>query len=90
MKLRITATVLWFLVGWSGVGMLAGLLALPPAVAAVGGIATAMFVWFDPTGRLWPRPNVVRRVRPADEVAAELDERARQAPADSVEAVERA
>ena len=85
MKVRVAATVLWLLVGWSATGIFVGLLGLPSALAAVGAIATAMFVWFDPSGRLWSRPSASRRVRPIEEVAAELDERARQAPAEAAE-----
>ena len=86
MKVRTVATVLWFVTGWSGAGIVVGLMGLPSSLALVGGIATAMAVWFDPTGRIWGRAPQ-RRVRPIEEVAAELDQRARGA---GVEAAERA
>jgi hypothetical protein len=87
MTLRITATVLWFAAGWSAVGMLAGIMGMPSSLAMVGGIATAMIVWLDPGGRLLGRAKATRRVRPINEVAAELDQ---QAGRGSVEVRERA
>lgn len=83
--IRVAATILWFMAAWSAAGLLVGLAGLPSAVASVGGIAVAMVVWFDPTGRLWPRA-ATRRVRPVEEVAAELE----QASRGSLEAVKRA
>ena len=77
MKIRVVATILWFLSGWVSIGFFAALVGLPPAVGTVGGLAIAMVVWFDPAGWIWQRgATSARRVRPADEVAAELDERA--------------
>jgi hypothetical protein len=83
--LRVVATLLWSAVGWSAAGIVAGLLALPSAVALVGAIAAAMIVWFDPSGRLWARQAPGRRIRPIEEVAAELDSRATGVPAEVVE-----
>ena len=76
MKVRTLSTMLWFITGWSATGFVVGVLALPSSLALVGGIATAMIVWFDPTGRLWGQAKPTRRVRPIEEVAAELDSQA--------------
>ena len=57
-----------------------GFLALPSAWALLGGLAAAALVRWEPSGRLWDQ-QAQRRVRPIDEVAAELD--AQTAPARS-------
>lgn len=54
-KKRDLATVLWFLAGWSGGGLLAGLMGLPAILAFVPGILLAVFVRWDPTGIFWSR-----------------------------------
>lgn len=76
MYVRILATVLWFAAGWSAAGLLVGLLAWPSPLAVVSGLAVAMVVWFDPAGWIWQRRSQQRRIRPVEEVARELDERA--------------
>jgi hypothetical protein len=83
--MRVVGTLLWSAVGWSAAGIVAGLVGLPSAVAFVGAIAAGMVVWFDPSGRLWARHAPVRRIRPIEEVAAELDARASGVPAEVVE-----
>ena len=85
MILRVVGTLLWSAVGWSAAGIVAGLLALPSAVAFVGAIAAGMIVWFDPSGRLWSRQVPARRIRPIEEVAAELEGRASGVPAEVVD-----
>lgn len=76
MNVRNLATVLWFMAGWSGAGLVVGLLGLPSPLAIAGGVATAALVRWDPSGRLWKTGSGARRVRPIEDVARELDERA--------------
>lgn len=85
MIVRVVGTLLWSAVGWSAAGLVAGLFGLPSAVALVGAIAAGMIVWFDPSGRLWSRQAPVRRIRPIEEVAAELEARASGVPAEVTE-----
>lgn len=73
---RNLATVLWFLAGWSGGGLLVGLFGLPSLVAFVPGILMAVLVRWDPAGLLWARPATERRVRPINDFADELDRKA--------------
>ena len=71
---RLLVTGLWFLAGWSAGALSFGLGGLPPVLAILPAIISATWVWLDP--RAWsPAAKVTRRVRPADEVAAELDKR---------------
>jgi hypothetical protein len=72
MNVRNLSTVLWFLAGWSGAGLVVGFLALPTWLALLGGLAAAALVRWEPSGRLWGT-QAQRRVRPIEEVAAELD-----------------
>jgi hypothetical protein len=76
MNVKNLSTLLWFLAGWSGAGLVAGLMDLPTSWGLVGGLVTAAIVRWDPTGLLWNRPVATRRVRPIEEVAAELDGKA--------------
>src|SRR5919107_1522003 len=71
-NVRNLSTVLWFLAGWSAAGLVVGFLALPSALAMLGGLAAAALVRWEPSGRLWG-VQATRRVRPIEEVAAELD-----------------
>jgi hypothetical protein len=73
MNVKNLSTLLWFLAGWSGAGLLVGFLDLPSSWALLGGLVVAAAVRWDPTGLLWNRPVASRRVRPIEEVAAELD-----------------
>jgi hypothetical protein len=85
MNKRNLAAVLWFLAGWSGGGLLAGIFVLPSVVAFAPGILLAGLVLWDPAGWLWERqPKVRRVVRPINEFAAELDKNA-AAPAASAQ-----
>ena len=69
---RFVVTGLWFLAGWSAGALSFGLAGLPPLLAVVPALISATWVWMD--ARAWTvSPRVTRRVRPADEVAAELD-----------------
>ena len=72
--MRNLSTVLWFLAGWSGAGLVVGFMALPTSWALLGGLAAAALVRWEPSGRLWG--STQRRVRPIEEVAAELDAQA--------------
>ncbi len=78
-NIRNLSTALWFLAGWSGAGLVVGFFALPTILALVGGLAAAALVRWDPSGRLWTRPTQ-RRIRPIEEVAAELDGQVAGAP----------
>jgi hypothetical protein len=79
MNVRKLSTVLWFLTGWSAAGLAVGYMALPSYLALLGGLAAAVLVRWEPSGRLWAtQPQ--RRVRPIEEVAAELDGHAAPAP----------
>ena len=80
MNVRNLSTALWFLAGWSGAGLVVGFLALPTSWALLGGLAAAALVRWEPSGRLWGA-QTQRRVRPIEEVAAELN--AQNAPAPS-------
>lgn len=72
MNVRNLSTLLWFAAGWSGAGLVVGILGLPTSWALLGGLVAAALVRWDPSGRLWGT-KPVRRIRPIEEVAAELD-----------------
>lgn len=74
-NVRNLSTVLWFAAGWSGAGLVIGFLGLPSWWAMVGGLVAAAIVRWEPTGRLWGT-QPTRRIRPIEEVAAELDTQA--------------
>jgi hypothetical protein len=44
-----------------------------------------MIVWFDPSGRLWSRQLPVRRSRPVEEVAGDLETRVSGVPVEVAE-----
>jgi hypothetical protein len=76
---RDVAAVLWFVAGWSGGGLAAGLLDLPSIVGVVPGIVLAIIVRWDPTHVLWSDANARNRtVRPINDLAGELDRDAAQ------------
>jgi hypothetical protein len=81
MNLRNLATVLWFLAGWSGGGLLVGLMGLPMILSFVPGILVAVWVRWDPQGVFWSRSATERRIVPADEFAGQLDQNAGPSPA---------
>ena len=87
MSKRNLATVLWFLAGWSGGGLLVGIMGLPSLLAFVPGLLMAGLVRWDPTGTLWTRQAPARRVRPINELAAELDRKS-GAPAGQLASIE--
>ena len=80
MNKRNLASVLWFLAGWSGGGLLVGLLGLPDLLAFVPAVVFAALVRVDPGGLMWSyswtgRKIPARRVVPVNQFAAELDRR---------------
>jgi hypothetical protein len=75
MTKRNVATVLWFIAGYTGGGLVFGFLGMPLGLAFVPGIVVAALVRWDPMGLFWPAP-AERRVRPINEVADELDKNA--------------
>jgi hypothetical protein len=84
MNKRNLASVLWFVAGWEGGGLLVGLMSLPWFLAFVPGIVLALLVRWDPTGLFWSRPGTDRPGRPINDVAAELDRaNERQSPAEA-------
>jgi hypothetical protein len=73
MTKRNVAAVLWFAAGWSGGGLLAGLIGLPTVLGLIPGIALAILVRWDPTGAIWSRSVTGKRiVRPINEFADSL------------------
>lgn len=84
---RNLATVLWFLAGWSGGGLLVGIFGLPSILAFLPGILIAGLIRWDPAGVLWVRPAPKRRVRPINELADELN-RQSAAPAGTLAGIE--
>ncbi len=83
-NMRNLSTALWFLAGWSGAGLVVGFFALPTVLALLGGLAAAALVRWDPSGRLWGA-QAQRRVRPIEDVAAELDGQGAGAPSAGAE-----
>lgn len=76
MSKRGLATVLWFFAGWFAASSVFAMSGLPGDLGAVVGAVVAGLVRWDPAGWIWTRPVVRRRVRPINEVAAELDRKA--------------
>jgi len=76
MTKRNIATALWFVAGWWGGSLAAGLMGLPMILAVLPGIILGAVVWWDPAGALWSRGSDARRVVPINEFAQELDEKA--------------
>ena len=81
MTKRNIATVLWFVAGWWGGSLAAGLMGLPMILAYVPGILLAGLVRWDPTGALWSRSGDQRRIIPIDQFAQRLDAKAGARPA---------
>jgi hypothetical protein len=76
MNKRNVATVLWFLAGWSGGGLVVGLTGMPALLAFVPGILLAGWVRWDTRGVLWTRSVTGRRIVPINQLAAELEYKA--------------
>ena len=79
MSKRNLATILWFFAGWVGAGGVFAMSGMPSDLGIVVGVVVASLIRWDPAGWIWPKPAPKRRVRPINDVAAELD-RAAQAP----------
>jgi hypothetical protein len=77
MNRRNLASVLWFLAGWSGGGLLVGLLGLPAVLAIVPGIVLAVLIRLEPAKPLWSRSGTGRRIVPINQFADELDKRSK-------------
>ena len=75
MNKRNLASFLWFLAGWSGGGLLVGLMGLPAILAFVPGIALAILIRLAPGEVLWTRSATGRRIVPINQFAAELEQR---------------
>jgi hypothetical protein len=88
MSKRNLATVLWFLAGWVGAGGVFALSGMPSDLGIVVGVVVAGLVRWDPAGWIWAKPAPTRRIRPINDVAAELD-RAGQAPVADAERIGR-
>lgn len=88
MNKRNLAAILWFLAGWVAAGGIFAMSGMPSSLGIGVGAVVAGLVWWDPAGWIWARPTAQRRVRPINEVAAEL-ERAKQAPATDAERITR-
>jgi len=55
MNKRILATVLWFMVGWTGGSMASFFLGLPDGLNVALAVLIGSVVWFDPAHLLWPQ-----------------------------------
>jgi hypothetical protein len=75
MNKRNVATVLWFITGWTGGALFFGFFNLPELLALVPAVGIAWVVRTDPNHAIWVSEPPKRRVRPINEVAAELDRR---------------
>ena len=65
--------ILWFVAGWAGGGLMAGLMGLPNELGLIPGAALAVLVRWDPTGAIWSRSVTGKRiVRPINEFAESL------------------
>jgi hypothetical protein len=76
MNKRGLATILWFFAGWIAAGGVFAMSGLPADLGAVVGAVLAGLIRWDPAGWIWFRPTTRRRIRPINEVAAELDRNA--------------
>ena len=88
MSKRTLAAILWFFAGWVGAGGVFAMSGLPSELGMVVGAVVAALIDWDPKGWIWAKQAPARRVRPINEVAAELD-RASGAPAGEAERISR-
>ena len=88
MNKRNVAAVLWFFAGWVSTGTVFAMAAMPAELGVAVGLVVAGLIWSDPMHWIWARPVAQRRVRPINELAAELD-RAAQAPIADAERIAR-
>lgn len=73
MSKRNLAAILWFFAGWVAAGGVFAMSGMPSSLGMAVGAVVAALVWWDPAGWIWARPVAQRRVRPINDVAAELD-----------------
>ena len=84
MAKRALGTVLWFLAGWMGGGLVVSLMGLPSPLGLLPGILIAALVAWDPRGAIWSRPRTDKRVvRPINAFAADLERQAQRAASES-------
>jgi hypothetical protein len=88
MSKRNLATVLWFFAGWVGAGGAFAMSGMPADLGIAVGVVVAGLIRWDPAGWIWAKPATTRRVRPINDVAAELD-RTTGAPSAEAERVGR-
>jgi hypothetical protein len=79
MSKRTLAAILWFFAGWVAAGGVFAMAGLPSELGMVVGAIVAALIDWDPAGWIWAKQPSRRRVRPINELAAELD-RAAQGP----------
>jgi hypothetical protein len=89
MNKRNLASLLWFFAGWSGGGLLVGLMSLPAILAFAPGVALAILVRTDLAGFLWTRSATGQRVVPINDFAAELERHAARGAAAEAQRVSR-
>ena len=76
MSKRTLAAVLWFFAGWVGAGGVFAMSGMPSELGMIVGAVVAALVDWDPKGWIWAKQAPQRRVRPINDVAAELDRNA--------------
>lgn len=76
MSKRTLAAILWFFAGWVGAGGVFAMSGLPSELGMIVGAVIAALIDWDPKGWIWAKQPPKRRVRPINEVAAELDRNA--------------
>ena len=83
MSKRNLATILWFFAGCVGAGGVFAMSGMPSDLGIVVGAVVAGLVRWDPAGWIWAKPAPQRRVRPINDVAAELERNAGAPVADA-------
>jgi hypothetical protein len=73
MSKRTLAAILWFFAGWVGAGGVFAMSGMPSELGIIVGAVVAALIDWDPAGWIWGKPAPKRRVRPINDVAAELD-----------------
>ena len=84
MAKRALGTVLWFMAGWMGGGLIVSLTGLPAPLGLIPGIVIAGLIAWDPRGAIWSKPRTDNRVvRPINAFAADLERQAQRAASES-------
>ena len=73
MSKRTLAAILWFFAGWVGAGSVFAMAGMPSELGMIVGAVVAALIDWDPKGWIWAKQPPKRRIRPINEVAAELD-----------------